>query len=333
MKVAIVGCGNISRLHFAAVDENPLTELVAAVDIKPERAQKFAEKYGINAYTSYEEMLEKEKPDAVHICTPHYLHTPYAITALGKNINVLSEKPCSISDEEVEALRKAQASSSAVYAVCFQNRYNDCVGQIIDAVQSGEMGKLEGIRAFVTWDRRNGYYVDDWHGTLEKEGGCLLINQAIHTLDLIEQIGGKCKALTAKVGNFALKGVIEGEDTASILFELESGASAVFYGTTAYSSNAPVLIEVAFENGTLRTEGERLFEITPEGDIISRSAKAGTAKGKQYWGSGHSALINDFYDCIANGRKFEIDAFSGGNAAKIVVAAYRSSQTGEKVYL
>lgn len=333
IKVAIVGCGNISRLHFAAVNDNPALSLVAAVDIKPERARKYAEKYGINAYTSYEEMLEKEKPDCVHICTPHYLHTPYAITALKKNISVFCEKPCSVSDEEVEALRNAQEKSSAHFGVCFQNRYNRCIEYIREAAATGKTGKLTAVRAFITWDRGESYYSDDWHGTLEKECGCLLINQAIHTLDLIEYIGGNAVSVTAHIMNDHLQGVIEGEDTATVLLELSSGAKAVFYGTTAYSSNAPVLIEAAYENVTFRTEGERLFEIGKNGTITEIPLDEQTAGGKKYWGSGHPTIIGDFYESIAENRPFGVDAFSGGNAPKVVFAAYRSSKTGKKVEL
>ncbi len=330
MKVAIVGCGNISRLHFAAVSENPNTELVAAVDIKPERANHYAEKYGIKAYTSYDEMLDSEAPDCVHICTPHYLHTPYAVKALNRNINVLCEKPCSVNDAEVEALRAAQKASNAHYGVCFQNRYNLCVGEVLDTVKSGELGKVEGVRAFVTWNRGSDYYSDDWHGTLEKECGCLLINQCIHTLDLIQLIGGGCDSLIGHISNDHLQGVIEGEDTASLLIDLNCGAKAVFYGTTAHSCSAPVIIEVAFTNGTLRCEGEKLFKVSESG-IEEIKLEKRESLGRSYWGSGHASLISDFYNSIINNTPFAVDSFAGGEAAKMVFAAYRSA--GKKVYL
>lgn len=332
MKVAIVGCGNISRLHFSAVDSCPLTELVAAVDTKPERAEKFAEKYGGRVYTSFDEMLEKEKPDAVHICTPHCFHTPYAVKALERGIHVFSEKPCSVSDAEVEALRAAQKASGAKYAVCFQNRYNDCARYIIDTVKNGDLGKLLSLRAFVTWNRGERYYSDDWHGKLAQEGGCLLINQAIHTLDLLIQLGGKLKAVTGHVSNDHLQGVIEGEDTASALIEFENGVKAVFYGTTAHGSDAPVLIEAAFENGVLRSEGEKLFKVSADGSHEEVPLEAKKAEGKGCWGSGHSVIINDFYYSIEEKRDFAVDSFSGGEAARLVFGIYRSSADGSKVY-
>ncbi len=332
MKVAVIGCGNISKMHFIALNDNPDTEIIAVADIKPERADAMAAKYGAKAYYSFDELLEKAKPDAVHICTPHYLHTAMAAKALERGINVLTEKPCSTTLEEVNALRKAQSSSGKQVGICFQNRYNSCVQYAKNIIDSSAMGKVRSIRAFVTWSRDKAYYSDDWHGTLDMECGGVLINQAIHTVDLIQYFGGKCKALTAHTANDHLKGIIEVEDNASVLMELENGITALLYATTAYAENSAVLIEILMDKGRLRLEGEKLYAFDEKGEIAE--IKCGSEvvyHGESYWGSGHSALINDFYDCIKNGNNFEIDAFEGGHAAKIVAASYKSSKTGEKV--
>lgn len=331
MKVAVVGCGNISRVHLKAIEQNPSLELVGVADIRLDRAQGCAAEYGANAYGSFEQLLAGETVDCVHICTPHYLHTPYAVAALERGINVLIEKPCSMTLEQLDELRWAQRRSGKAVGVCFQNRYNECVKYVRRVIASGELGAPLSIRAFVTWSRGKGYYSDDWHGTLSKEGGGLLINQSIHTLDLIHCFGGNCRSVTAHIANDHLKGVIEVEDTASILFELENACKAVFYGTTAYGEDSPVLIELAFESCKLRLEGDRLYKIGHGGDIAEIVLNQnGKAQGKAYWGSGHSAMINDFYDCIARGAEFEIDSFEGGEALKMVLAAYESSACGER---
>ncbi len=329
MKVAVIGCGNISKMHFIALNENPDIQITAVADIKPERADSAAAEYGATAYYSFDELLAKEELDAVHICTPHFLHTPMAAKALANGINVLTEKPCSVTLEEVEALRKAQSLSGKQVGICFQNRYNSCVQYAKTVLDSGDMGKIKAIRAFVTWSRDGDYYSDDWHGTLDKECGGVLINQAIHTVDLVQYFGGKCKKLTAHVANDHLKGVIEVEDNASIRMELESGITAMLYATTAYAENSDVFIEILTEKGRLRLEGERLYAFDEKGEIAE--IKCGSDiiyHGESYWGSGHSALINDFYDCLKAGKRFEIDAFEGGHAAKIVAASYQSAKAG-----
>lgn len=332
MKVAVIGCGNISKMHLEALRNNPETEIIAVADIKPERADKAATVYGARAYYDFDELLKNEELDAIHICTPHYLHTNMAIKALEAGINVLTEKPCSVSASEVDALRRAQEGSGKQVGVCFQNRYNNCVQRAKKIIASGTLGKMLSARAFVTWSRGEDYYSDDWHGTLDKECGGVLINQSIHTIDLIEHLCGKCKKVTAHVSNDHLKGIIEVEDNASVLMELEGGITAIMYATTAYSENSDVFIEITFENGKLRFEGDRLYSVDKNGNISEACERPEAVyHGQSYWGVGHSILISDFYDCLKTGRKFGIDAFEGGDAAKLVFACYESSKKGECV--
>ena len=244
------------------------------------------------------------------------------------------EKPCSVSQKEIELLKHAQNGSGKQLAICFQNRYNLCVCEAKSIIESKKMGKIKAVRAFVTWERGSDYYSDDWHGTADKECGGVLINQAIHTVDLVQYLGGNCKKLTAHVANDHLKGVIEVEDNASILMELEGGITALIYATTAYAENSEVLIEVSLEKGKLRLEGEKLFVYDSDGNITNASGKtAENGQVQSYWGTGHSALINDFYDCLKTGRKFTIDACEGSKAAAIVCASYVSSNSGASVDL
>lgn len=334
MKVAVIGCGSVSKMHFMALKENPETEIVAVADIKPDRADRKAAEFGARAYYDFDKLIENEQVDVLHICTPHYLHTPMAVRALEKGINVLLEKPCSVSVEEVEILRKAQKESGKQLGICFQNRYNTCVQDAKRIIDSGEMGRVKSVRAFVTWMRDKNYYTDDWHGTLDKECGGVLINQSIHTMDLVQYLGGKCKNVTAHVSTDKLKGIIEVEDTASVLLELENGVTAVFYATLAYAENSDVFIEISLEKGKLRLEGEKLYSFDSDGNMTEIRGKSDAVyHGQHYWGSGHSVLINDYYYCLKSGDKFEIDAFEGGHAAKIVVSCYESSKTGETIQI
>ena len=149
---------------------------------------------------------------------------------------------------------------------------------------------------------------------------------------LVQYFGGKCKKVTAHVSNDHLKGVIEVEDNASVIMELECGKTAMLYATTAYAENSDVLIELSFEKGKLRLEGDRIYSINSNSDITEIGERPEAIyHGQSYWGVGHSILINDYYDCLKNNKKFEIDAFEGSDAAKIVFAAYESSKTGESV--
>lgn len=334
MKVSVVGCGNISRCHFDVLSKTEGITISSAVDIKPERADAAAEKYNCRAFYDFDEMLSEDRPDVIHICTPHYLHVPMAVKALSMGINVLCEKPCAVSAEGLEKLRMAQLMSSAQYGVCFQNRYNDSVKIVKDLLDSKEYGKIVTARALVHWNREKEYYSDDWHGTLEKECGGVLVNQAVHTGDLLRYLCGQnVKAVTGHIFRDKFKGFIEVEDTALARYEFEDGMIAIYNGTVAAGKNLPVLLDFVCEKATLRIEEDNAYKIV-DGKVEQLSMpKNADFVGRDYWGRGHLSLITDFYNCLKTGRKFPVDAYEGGKAVEEFLAIYSSDEIGEKVYL
>ena len=184
-RVALVGCGSISGNHLGGILAAGQT-VCALCDIDPAQAKKKAEKFGLTEaeiYTDYTEMLDCEKPDAVHICTPHYLHAPMIIEALGRNIHVLCEKPLCISIEQLEKIREAAGISSAQLGVCHQNRWKPSMKELRRLAQVG----VKGAFGSVVWNRDEDYYKSGaWRGSWAEEGGGVMINQALHTLDLLQ---------------------------------------------------------------------------------------------------------------------------------------------------
>lgn len=334
MKVSVVGCGNISKCHFNALSKIQGITISSAVDIRPERADAAAEQYNCTAFYDFDEMLREDKPDCVHICTPHYLHVPMAVKALNAGINVLCEKPCAISEEGLEKLRLASLLSGAQFGVCFQNRYNNSVKILKDLIENKKYGELVTSRAVVHWIRTKEYYSDDWHGTKDKEGGGVLVNQAIHTEDLLRYISGKSiNTVTGHVFSDKFRDITEVEDTASVRFELSDGTVAVLNCTVACGGNLPVLIDFVCEKATLRLEGDNAYKIV-DGDVERLTMNDDTDfPGKSYWGKGHLSLITDFYNCLENGKKFPVDAVEGGRSVEEFLAVYASAEIGERVYL
>lgn len=336
MNVCIVGCGGISKCHLSAIDslKDEGAVLVAAADIIPERAQSVAESFGCKAYTDYLQMLDNEKIDVLHICTPHYLHTEMAVEALKRNINIVLEKPCAASKEDLVKLFEAQKASKAKSAVCFQNRYNSSVVFLKKLLQSGEYGKINGARAILAWKRDADYYAKDaWRGTIKEECGGVLINQAIHTHDLMTYLLDKpTKTIDAKVSNFHLKNEIEVEDTASVYFTFTDGTRAVYYATTACPWNCAPMIDIECEKGILRLEGNAVYKVDADEAVILYSKKSTSPiVGKKEWGNSHYKLIKDFYSCIKSGEQFSIDVFEAGRAVAELLGAYSSSETGQTV--
>ncbi len=324
----------ISRNHLRVLKSLKNIEISSVVDIKRDRADIAAKKYKCKAYYDFETMLAEDKPDCIHICTPHYLHVPMAVAALEKGIHVLCEKPCAITAEGLAQLRQAQENSDANFGVCFQNRYIASVTAVKNIIDKGIYGKVLSIRALVHWSRGADYYRDDWHGTLDKEGGGVTVNQAIHTQDLMRYlISTDTVSVTAHTFNDHLKGVIEVEDTVHALFNYENGVTALFNATTAFTENFPVQIDIICKRATLRIEGDNAYVIMLGKVKKIRLKNKTNFIGKSYWGSGHAPLIKDFYNCIEMGRKFPIDAYEGGKAVEEFLAVYKSSETGEKIYL
>lgn len=338
MKTALVGCGGISSCHFAAIEKlkDKGTVISAVCDIVDDRAQKCAQKYECRAYTSYDEMLDVETLDVVHICTPHYLHADMAAKALQKNINVVLEKPCAVSKESLSLLQNAQKNSSAQLAVCFQNRYNPSVQFVKSLIDGGEYGKVLSARALVTWRRDKEYYnADPWRGTLKEECGGVLINQAIHTHDLFKYLSGKTTlSVDAKVSNFHLKNDIEVEDTASVYFTFDDGTRGVYFASNSAGVGMEPLVDINCEKATLRVEGGNVFKIDAgKSELLFSDSDTQNTVGKREWGDSHFRLIEDFYGHINSGEHFPIDSFEAGFIIEDLLAIYESSKLDKTVFL
>ncbi len=333
-RVGLVGCGGIAQVHGEALSSLEGVELLACADIRPERAQAFAGKFGGRAYPSLEAMLAGEQLQCLHICTPHYLHTPMAEEAARRGIHVFTEKPPVI-DREQWARFQALEQAPIRVGVCFQNRYNASVELLRQVLASGEAGKVLGARAFVTWHREAPYYTESgWRGSLETEGGGALINQSIHTLDLLGQFLGRAGEVEATLCNHHLKGVIEVEDMLEAYISFGE-AHALFYATTAHCADSPVLVELTCENATLRMEEQVVDLSWKDGtkEHFSLASPKSPSTGKAYWGASHSLCIGDFYRCLREGTPFRTDIPGIRDTAELMLAAYQSARERRPVQL
>lgn len=324
-QVGIVGCGGIAQVHAQVLNDWEGTALAACADIVPERARAMAEKYGCRAYGSMEEMLEKEHLDAVHLCTPHYLHPGMALKAAKRGVAVFTEKPPAIDEKGWEQVK--EAAGLQPLAVCFQNRYNDNVRESLRILNAGTYGQLVGLRAFVTWNRTAGYYTSaDWKGAWATEGGGALINQAVHTLDLAIGFLGMPDRVESTLRNHHLKGVVEVEDTAEIYLK-KGNKTALLYFSTAYTEDAPVLIELQLERAVLRLEDDRL-EIRQGGTVQAMTFEKEMRMGKAYWGAGHKKCIRDFYNSILEQRPCQNSPASCEATMRVMLEIYAQNGKG-----
>lgn len=331
MKSAIIGCGSIAAVHKKAIERLEGGHLTAVADVMPERANAMAQACGAVPYTDWETMLEREQIDVLHICTPHYLHTPMAAEALRRGIHVFMEKPPVISWEQWEELSRAEkeAGNGAILGICFQNRFNPSVAAVKEQLKGGAFGRILGARGLVTWCRTESYYTESgWRGTLEKEGGGALINQSIHTLDLIQYlIGKKPVIMEASVSNHHLKGVIEVEDTMEAYISYGE-EKACFYATTGYAADVPPIIELECEKARVRIEELKVTTYRSDGETKTMDYSGSERLGKSYWGTGHMDCIRSFYESVEQGTPFSVGLEQIRDTVWLMLTAYETAAKG-----
>ena len=323
--VCVVGDGAIGPVHAKALEIVDNAALYGICDINQDRLNKSLKDYpDIKLYSDFDEMLHDENIDAVHICAPHYLHYEMIKKALAAEKAIIAEKPAVMTKEEFKKLQ----ALNGIENVCFvlQNRLNPCVKYLKDLIQGGSMGKIKAIRGTLFWNRTKEYYMSDaWRGKWATEGGGVLINQAIHTLDLMRYFAGNIKSVSANMYNYSLQNVIEVEDTFSAYAEFENGINGVFFATNAYAANVDPEIEVIFDKGSAcYIYGNILLN----GKFVCSDSKP-VDNRKEYWGSGHEMLIKNFYD---NHLYFNINDIK--NSMETVFAMYESAKaSGTKIFV
>ena len=329
-RAAIVGCGNIAQIHGWVLSQMNDVQLVAAADTQIQKAKQLSLSYTdgrANVYDNLTTLLSEENIDVLHICTPHHLHVPMALEGLHSGTSIFMEKPPAITWEEFEQLCETSTKSRGTIGFCLQNRYNDTTKALDEIVSSGNLGEVIGSRAFVTWRRDKEYYSDDWHGVLEKEGGGVLMNQSIHTLDLMLRYLGRPVKIAASMSNHHLPDAITIEDTLEAWMVFENEKRACFYASNAYVTDAPVILELEFENGRVTMMDETLT-IREHGKVPRQlSFPARSGPGKSYWGRGHVACIKDFYSHMIHGTYFQNDINGVANTFKTTMAIYQKTRT------
>ena len=344
LRVGIIGCGRISRFHGMPAAAQECVDLRAVCDLVPARAKEMAKLFAgdskktIKTYTDYVKMIKDEKLDVVHICLPHYLHAPVAIAAMKLGCDVLTEKPMAISMEQAEQMVKTAKATKRKLGVIFQNRYNAGSQLIKQCLDSGRLGKILSAKCNVTWFRNNEYYTEsNWKGTWDKEGGGAIIDQAIHTLDLMCWFCGyDIDTIDCTMANRTHQGIIEVEDCADGLITFKNGVRASFWAMNYYDHDAEVEIELTCENGRVSMKAESAVITLKDGRTFSAHPDPTTTfnfgGGPSYWGASHYKEIADFYDCISAGKEPPITGEEVLKTAhKMVMAVYDSGRNHKVV--
>ena len=317
--VCIVGYGAIGPVHAKALENVKAAKLYAVCDIDSKRAQLCQKQYGAKIYSDFEDVLKCKDIDAVHICTPHYLHFDMICRAIEYKKDVVAEKPVTMTREQFDSL--LNISGSEKVCLVLQNRLNPCIQKLKNITENKELGEIKAIKGIVTWHRTKEYYQSaSWRGRWDTEGGGVLINQAVHTLDLLVYLAGDIDCLKANMFNYSLENEIETEDTFTAYLSFKSGVKGLFFATNAYPVNTAPEIEIVYEKGIAKYSYGKL---TIDGVIVAEDMKPDI--GKDYWGTGHSGLLKNYYD-----QNFFFSPYNAKNTMYTLFAMYESAKTGGK---
>jgi UDP-N-acetyl-2-amino-2-deoxyglucuronate dehydrogenase len=333
-KLALVGCGRISKNHFEALRKvNGLT-LTAVCDIVPERARAAAEQEGVAEFTSYEEMLQRADFDVVSVCTPSGLHAAQGALAARAGKHVITEKPMAITLGQADELVKACDDASVFLFVVKQNRLNPPVQLLRRAVDKGRFGRIFLANTTVRWQRPQDYYdAAPWRGTWEFDGGAIM-NQASHYVDLIQWLVGPVESVMAKTATQARR--IEAEDSGVALLKFRSGALGVIeVNVLTYPRNLEGSITILGEKGSVKIGGTAvnrvehwLFADYDDDDKLIESA---STNPPNVYGYGHEGYYRNVLSVLRGEAQPQTDGRAGRKSLELILGIYESAKIGREV--
>lgn len=334
VRFGIVGTGvgaNFCAQGISMIHDAEIADFIAVTSRREERAREFASKYGVRDwYTDYGEMLEKADIEAVVINTPHNLHYPMVLESIKSGKHALVDKPMAVSLKQSDEMIDKARRKGVKLGVNLQSRFDPTFRKVKEAAEEQTFGRLILGEAIVKWFRTQEYYDKSaWRGKWDTEGGGALINQAIHTIDLLVWVMGSPKYLWAQIDTVAHK--IEVEDLAVAALRFENGALGIIQGSTAIYPGLPSRLEVHGTNGTAIIEGEVLkrWSIVGEEEVVSEEAKEGLgswARPELAPATNHAALIKDFAEAILEDREPYVDGVEGRKSLEVITAIYRSGR-------
>jgi predicted dehydrogenase len=320
---AVIGCGDVSIVHLEAIEKLAGSDLVAVCDNDPDTATAVGRRRQVPAFTDHREMLATVRPEVVHISTPHHQHAQLAADCLAAGVHVILEKPVAHTMAEAQRVVDAAARHPDVkIGVCFQNRYNATIRAARALIESGDLGVVAGGAATVLWHRTPEYYAKrPWRGQRARSGGGVMINQAIHTLDLMQWLLGDVTRVSGQIGTNELGGLIDVEDTAQLVLRHGEGRRSVLFATTAHVTDSAVTVEIVAKHATLHIRGD-LTVSWADGRVETVSERRAATGGRSYWGVSHELLIGDFYEQLGSPEPFWISPAEGLKVSRILHELY-----------
>ena len=336
---AVAGLG-IGRAHMEAASMSPRAGLVAYCDIREDRLADAKRRYpDAKPYRDFDEMICDPDIDVISICLPSAMHAEYAVRAMAKGKHVLIEKPIDITVAAAMKIEEARIKYGVTAGVVHQNRYNVPMGPMKAAVESGRLGRLFLGNFAVKWYREQSYYEGNWHGTWDMDGGGSLMNQAVHTVDLMQWLMGEADEVSSVMGIYNHD--IETEDLTVSTVKFKSGAVASLISTTCAYPGISTDIQLYGTKGTIEADADILKtwkladsddEDAEEEEMLDKCSGNGRAEARDPSVlTGHRAVVEDMISAVLDGHEPRIMPLEAMKSVRIVEAVYESAKTGKPV--
>ena len=334
VRVALLGCGRISKNHLEAIAKVGELQLVSVADIDRHRAERVGTEWNVPAFSSLEEMLAEVPSDLVAICTPSGLHPQHGIAGAQAGRHVLTEKPMAISLAAADALVHACDAAGVHLFVVKQNRLNPPIQLLKRAIDKGRFGRIYMANTTVRWTRPQEYYdAEAWRGTWEFDGGAIK-NQASHYVDLLQWLVGPVESVMGRTATQARR--IEAEDSGVALLKFRSGALGVIeVNVLTYPRNLEGSITILGEKGSVKIGGTAVnrvehwsFEVYDDDDKLIEAANT---TPPTVYGFGHEGYYRNLLPVLRGRAKPDTDGRAGRKSLELILGIYESAKTGCEV--
>ena len=348
IRFGIIGCGVIGVTHAKAIRSLPDARLVAVADVVAEKAQELGERYDATPYSSAQEMLDHEGLDIVDICTPSGLHGEWACQAMRSGRHVIVEKPMEIRREAIAQMLRVQRENGVKMTVISQHRFDPASTHVHELAQQRAFGRLVLGTAQIPWWRSQQYYDSGtWRGTWEADGGGVLMNQGIHSVDLLQWLMGPVRTVYAHTAMLAHR--METEDVAVAVLRFANGALGTLAGTTGAYPGLGARIELYGDHGSAVIADDRLAllhvytagdDVSPYGLSAAQRAEIEADQAAQPTPASdptalniasHVAQIADMMQAIRDDRPPLVDGEAGRRPVEIILSVYESARTHQEV--
>lgn len=347
-RFGIIGAGVIGPTHARAISSLPAARLVAVADCVPERAERLAETFHLSAYTDIQQMLQQEALDVVTICTPSGMHGEHASLAMRAGCHVIVEKPMEITLARMDEMLRVQRETGRKMAVISQHRFDAASQRVRALIEEQALGRLVLGNATIPWWRSQVYYDSGaWRSTWALDGGGVLMNQSIHSIDLLQWFMGPVRSLKAYTDTLVHH--MESEDVAVVTLRFASGALGTISATTGAYPGVTTRIEICGNQGSAIIEDEQLrylHLVRDEREAVGAYGgggnqldshgpiQEGTANNPAALNADtHALQIADMLRAIQEDGAPLVDGYAARHSVEIILGAYEAARTGKEVIL